>query len=400
MYRIFADNQILHNPVLADEGKIVIDPILTERLNTHGSLRFAIAPTNPLYDLLEPRNTQISVYAGTNSNERPWFGRVMTIEKGWNNVKVVYCEGILGCLNDSVYAPFGFKGSPSALLSALIDKYNDSQTNGPVFALGNVSVTDPNNLIVRSSKLPATVWETMDSKLFNSTLGGYIFHRYDAENDVHYIDYLALDESDQYAHTVTQVVKFGENLLNFMQSVKGEDIVTVLTPYGALYDPDDPSYEGGPPENGTWNGNRLDIRSVNSGDNWIENADGVAMWGRIVGWKIWEDVTDPTNLLNKATAWLEQQIWSSVSLELTAVDLAFVNADIEQIQVGDYVRCQSKPHNLNLLLLCTEKETHLTELQNSDIVLGAGLKTITDMQRQQTSEVAATEAGVYDGTVV
>lgn len=400
MYRIFADNQTLHNPDLAYEGKIVIDPILTERLNTHGSLRFAIAPTNPLYDLLEPRNTQISVYAGTNSNERPWFGRVMTIEKGWNNVKVVYCEGILGCLNDSIYPPFGFKGSPSALLSALIDKYNDSQTSGPVFVLGNVSVTDPNNLIVRSSKLPATVWETMDSKLFNSTLGGYIFHRYDAENDVHYIDYLALDENDQYAHTVTQVVKFGENLLNFMQSVKGEDIVTVLTPYGALYDPDDPNYEEGPPENGTWNGNRLDIRSVNSGDNWIENADGVAMWGRIVGWKIWEDVTDPTNLLNKATAWLSAQIWNSISLELTAVDLSFVNVNVEQIQVGNYVRCQSVPHGLNLLLLCTEKETHLTKLEDSVIILGAGQKTITDLQRQKGTEVAPAQIPLFDGTVV
>ena len=383
MYRIYANGAILHNPLLAEDGRIVINPILTEALNTHGSLRFSVAPTNPLYDALEPRNTEIKVISDTNENNRPWFGRIMSIENGWNNTKVVFCEGELGWLNDSVFGPFGFKGSPATLLSDIVYKYNQSATRGPTFVVGNVSVTDPNDFIVRSSSLPATCWETLDSKLFGSSLGGYVLPRYEKSTDTHYIDYLALDENDQYAHTVSQTIKFGKNLLDFSQALDAEKVITVLVPYGAQLKPDNPDYEESPPENGEWNGNRLTIRSVNNNKNWIENADGVAMWGRIVGWRIWDDVTVAANLKTKATAWLAQQIWSSLSLELSAVDLAFVDGDIEQIQVGDYVRCQSKPHNLNVLLLCTKKETHLTELEESDIILGAGLKTITDLMTQE-----------------
>lgn len=401
MYRIYADNAVLHNPFFAEEGRIVINPILTEKLNTHGSLRFSIAPSNPLYDSLEPRNTKIRVVSDANVNNKIWWGRVMSIEKGWNNVKIVFCEGILGCLQDSLYRAFGFKGAPADLLSALLYQYHTSATRGPEFYMGNVSVTDPNNLIVRSSNLPATVWDTMDTKLFGSSLGGYILHRYNAEDDKHYIDYLALDENDPYAHVSSQIVKFGKNLLNFRQYIHAQDVITCLTPYGALLDPDDPNYESGPPENGHWNGNRVTISSVNYNNrNWIENADGIAMWGRIVGWKVWDDVTEPANLLTKATAYLDQQIWSKLWLELSAVDLSLLDADIEQIQVGDYVRCQSEPHGLNVLLLCTKKETHLTELEQSAIILGAGLKTITDMQKQGGTEVITTQTPLYDGTVV
>lgn len=383
MYRIYANNQLIHDPMLADSGIIVIDPILREKLNTHGSLRFSIAPTNPMYGLLEPRNTKIKVVSDTNVNNKIWWGRVSSIERGWNNTKIVTCEGELGCLNDSIYAPFGHKGTPAQLFDKFIYKYNDSSTSGPVFVVGNVTVTDPNNIIVRSSNYPATIWENLDSKLFGSSLGGYVIPRYEPSTDTHYIDYLTLDENDPYAHTVSQVIKFGENLLSLSQMNSAESVITVLTPYGALLSPDDPDYQAGPPENATWDGNRLTIRSVNNDENWIESGPGMAMWGRIVGYKIWDDVTVAQNLLNKGRAWLDQQIYSSINLELRAVDLAFVDSDVEQIQVGNYVRCQSVVHDLNILLLCTEKETHLTELQNSVIILGAGQKTITDYQQRK-----------------
>ena len=396
MYTIYAyDNgwKILHYPFMDDEGKIVINPILNEALNTHGSLEFSIAPTNPFYDLLEPRNTKIKVVSDT-KGRKPWFGRVMEITQGWDACLNVYCEGELGCLLDSHRAPYGFSGNivetnSSApgypgLLPILINAYNGSNTRGYVFAVGNVSVTDPNGYIVRSSNMPQSIWEVMRNALFESSLGGYIMPRYDEETDTHYIDYLALDDNDQYAHTSTQVIKFGQNLLDFKRYVKASDIMTVIVPYGAQFDESDTThYEAGPPTNGTWNGNRLKMNTDRPGvSSYVENQTGIDMWGRIVGFKIWDDVTIATNLETKATAWLAQQIWESVTLEINAVDLSFVDADIEQIQVGDYVRVQSKPHGINVLLLCTSKTTYLTQLENSAIILGAGQKTITNLQSQ------------------
>ena len=388
MYTIYADNQILHSPLYDVEDRIVINPVLNEKLNTHGSLQFSIAPTNPLYNTIEPRTTKIKVVSDT-KNRKPWFGRVMSIEQGWNNCLNVYCEGELGCLLDTHIAPFGFHGDISAtvngvvgLFPMLINSYNGSNTGGYVFAMGNVSVTDPNQYIVRSSNMPQKIWDAMNSALFGSSLGGYIIPRYDEENDIHYIDYLSLDEDDPYAKTSTQIIKFGESLLDFKRLVNAEDIMTVIVPYGAQFDPDDPNYESGPPTNGTWNGNRLKLNTGGSGAVYIENAEGVAMWGRIVGFKVWDDVTVAANLRTKATAWLAQQIWESVTLEVNAVDLSYLDADVEQIQVGEYVRVQSKPHGINVLLLCTSKTTPLTQLENSVIVLGAGQRTISDLQAQ------------------
>lgn len=391
MYSIYADDDLLHYPLLDADGKIVINPVLQEKLNTHGSLQFQIAPTNPLYDKLEPRKTKIKVLSDTR-NDKPWFGRVMSVDRGWNNLINVYCEGEFGCLCDSLVRPYAFKGDPAVLLADLVTNYNGSRTDGYTLQVGNVSVTDPNNYIVRSSNTANSVWDVMRESLFESSLGGYLLPRYDKVNDIHYIDYLALDADDQYAVVSEQEIEFGKNLLNFSQSRSAVDVFTVLIPFGASLPDDDPDYADGPPESHghliNWNGNRLTITDVNNGRNYIENAAGIAMWGRIVGTHTWDNVTIAQNLLNKATAYLAQQIWESVNIEVSAVDLAFVNADVNQIQVGEYVRCKSKPHDLNVLLLCTQKTTYLTQLEKSSIILGAGQKTITDLQAQSQMKEA------------
>lgn len=383
MWLVYAnENDVLHTPDGGDLGTVLINPVLTEKLNAHGSLEFGIAPSNPYYDKLEPRKTKIRVV--DTISRRTWFGRVISKEQGWNNVYNVFCEGELGYLNDVVFIPFGFKGSPEQLLTEFLARYRGAGTQGYSFQVGHVSVTDPNNTIVRSSDTTTTIWEAVRSNLFESSLGGYILPRYDAQSDTHYVDYLALTEDDQYAKISTQAVRFGQNLLDFSRSISAEGVITWLYPFGAQLNPGDAGYESGPPENGSWNGNRVSIQSVNNNHRWLRSAAGVALWGTVVGTKIWDDVTDPANLKTKATAWLESQIHQNVSVEVSAVDLSFVDADIDQIQVGEYVRCISDPHDLDVLLLCTEKQTHLTALEKSVIMLGAGELTLTDLQRKET----------------
>lgn len=381
MYKIYMNDALLHDPRLSDSGIIVIDPVLTERVNTHGSLEFKVAPSNPLYSSLEPRNSIIKVVSD-GDNSRAWFGRVTSIEAGWNNLLNVYAEGELGFMCDSIMRPFGFTGSPQQLLSWFVTIYNGSNTRGGPFSVGNVSVTDPNNTIVRSSNTAMSVWDAIEDKLLNSSLGGYLIPRYDPDTDTHYIDYLTLDGNDPYAHTSSQTVSFGKNLLDFTKRTSTEDVITVLIPYGANFDPGATEYEANPPSNGMWDGNRLTVKTVNSGLDYIENADGIALWGRIVGSKVWDDVTIAANLLSKGTAWLAQQIWQNITLELSAVDLSNVDANIEQIQIGDFVRCISKPHDLNVLMFCSEKRTVLTRLEESTLILGVAPATITDLSKR------------------
>lgn len=379
--RVLTDSVVLHSPALDKSGRIVIEPELKDALNTHGYLSFKLGPNNPLYGNLKPRRTLVMAESDANT-ARPWFGRVISMERGFDNLISVYCEGEMACLNDSIHRAFGFQGTPEALFRKLITNYQNSHTYGYDFTVGHVSVTDPNNNIVRQSWDADTVWGRIKSKLFGSSLGGYVIPRYDAVTGTHYLDYLALDGNDQYAHTSSQVIEYGKSLLDFTKTTDAANIVTVMFPFGARLQSGDPGYEQGePPANGSWNGNRVTIADANNNRIYLENADGIAEWGRIVGTHIWEDVTIPANLKTKAQTWLAQQIWQSVTLELSALDLSDLDVDIEQIHVGDYVRCKSRPHDLDVLLLCTEKTTYLTELEKSSIILGPGLKTITDLQR-------------------
>jgi hypothetical protein len=218
----------------------------------------------------------------------------------------------------------------------------------------------------------------MDDKLFGSSLGGFVLARYDRDSDTHYIDYLTTDVNDPYARVSTQTVRFGKNLLDFVQHTTAEDVVTALLPYGAELPDDNTNYEDGPPENGGWNGNRVTVASVNNGSKFVRSTLGQELFGVVGGTKTWDDVTLPSNLLSKAQKWVDEQAALALSLEVSAVDLSFVKADIEQIRLGDFVRVISEPHDLDAMLLCVQKETHLSELEESIITLGHPQAAISD----------------------
>lgn len=376
------DWTLLHSPLRDVDNLIVINPVLNEAVNTHGSLEFSIAPNNPHYDELQERATLVKVSSDT-KGRKIWFGRIVSIDRAWNRTLSIYCEGELALLCDATYQPFGHTGTPKVLFQKLLYHYSQSDIaqNGYNLRPGNITVTDPNNNIVRSSADPMALWEIMDSKLFGTSLGGYVVPRYDESDGTHYVDYLA-----DFDETSTQVVKFGKNLLDFREHSTAQDVITVLYPYGAERDSSDPLYAPDPPANGLWR-YRIDIGTVNPARKYyIENQDGIDLWGRVYGYRVWEDITLEQNLYDKAVAWLATQIAKSMTLEVSAVDLAFVDADVEQIQVGQYVLVQSEPHGLNARLLCTSKTTYLTELEKSAIVLGAGMKTITDLQTAKKEE--------------
>lgn len=376
MYFVKLNGEWGHNPRLGNEC-VLIDPTLTEQVNTQGSFEFQIAPSNPCYEMVKPRTTMVEIISDT-KNSRPWFGRVMEVSRGWNNCKNVYCEGELGCLTDVIYQPFGFKGSPDQLFANLMSAYSAGDTSGYDLRKGLVTVTDPNQYIVRSSKNPMSVWQSISDNLMNSTLGGYVVARYDKATGIHYVDYLA-----DFTEQSTQKIEFGKNLLDFSEAISGQNVVTCLIPFGATLQSTDPGYAPDPPENGTWNGNMLTVESVNGGSRIIENQDGISIWGKVYGSQIWNDVTIASILLAKGRQRLAEMIATSISIKLSAVDLSFVDVNVDQIQCGMYVPVESKPHNLKLTLLCTKKTTPLTSLEQSAIILGAGQKTITDLQAKE-----------------
>ncbi len=147
-----------------------------------------------------------------------------------------------------------------------------------------------------------------------------------------------------YANVNPQVIRFGSNILDLTQAIRGEDIATVLIPLGAKNEETD---------------ERLTVEAVNDGKDYIEDEDAVALFGRIVKTVEFDDVTVASNLLSKGYEQLASQQLPTVTLTLSAIDLHLVDVSIERIKVGDSIRVISEPHGLDEYMTIQKLELDL-----------------------------------------
>lgn len=367
MFRIYADGQAIHHPNLFAKGVSVVDPELHEALNTHGSLRFSLPKSNPFFRKLSTRKTMITVH---DDDGLRWRGRVISIERGMAAKEEVYCEGALAFMTDTIYRPFVYRGTVVGLLQQIIANHNIQVDSDRQFVIGSVTVTDPNDYILRSSENAQKTWDLITDALLDR-LGGYLSVRY--EGRVTYIDYL-----ENIGNESTQSIEFGKNLLDMVQQNSAEEVVTCLIPYGAEYDENDADHYEPEPQSGSWDGNRVTIRSVNDGLDYVESEAGVEVFGRVWGTEVWDDVTQPQNLLTKALARVEELVKAAITVSAKAVDLHLIDTDVEAFRLGDKTEVFSRPQDMHISLQIREWTLKLMDVGNSELVLGADLKLLSN----------------------
>ena len=347
MYRVYSDGQLLYHSNL--ENLKLLNPSLELELNKTGSFLFTLYPEHPRYSMINKLKSIITVYQ---DEDLLFRGRVLDDDIGWHNEKAVACEGQLAFLLDSIIRPYEFTGSVIEYLSMLIDIHNAQVDAEKRFVLGNVTVTDPNDYIIRSNIEYTDTWTEMNAKLLN-LLGGYLIPRY--EDGVVYIDYLA-----EITLLAPQAIEFGKNLLDIVRKRKGADVATVIIPLGAkLKD-----------EEGKDTETRLTIASVNGGADFVEDAQAIAQYGTIVKTVIFDDVTDPENLKTKGKAQLAQSVKLPETIELTAADLSAAGVDIRSFRIGTMVRVISKPHGLDALFTVSKLSISLSDPGANKMTLG------------------------------
>ena len=384
MYRIYCDGSLLYHSNL--ESLKIFDPSLELELNKTGSFVFTLYPDHPRFSMVKRMKSIIEVWQ---DDFLLFRGRVLDEDVGWHNEKTFTCEGELSFLIDSIQRPYDFTGSIPDFLGMLLSNHNAQVEQEKQFTLGNVTVTDPNDYIVRSDIDYVTTWDVINTKLIDM-LGGFLQVRH--EDGVNYLDYLI--ESTLLA---PQKITFGKNLLDLKRSKKGEDIATVIIPLGAKMKD----------EEGKDTDKRLTIESVNGDADFLEDSDAVAQYGIIVKTVIFEDVTEPENLKTKGHAHLADSVKQWESIELTAADLAIVNKDITAFHLVTMVDVVSIPHDLNQRFLVTKLSLKLFEPGASKMTLGKvipafseAVKGISDSQSVilQTVEKTAqmTSEAVYN----
>ena len=370
MIQMFCDEQLLYDP--RNKEYTIANPRCELEINRTGSLSFRVGTDNPRYNFIQKMKSEIAIY-----QDGEWLAsfRVLNTEQDFNNIKTVSCEGELAYLLDSNQRIDEYHDiSVADYFATLVARHNADVDQFKQFTVGAVTVTDPNDSLYRCSNYEST-WDAIQDKLV-SRLGGCIRCRH--VNGLRILDYVT-----DYGNVNLQVIRFGENILDLVREIRGEDIATVLIPLGAM----DEETE-----------TRLTVASVNEGKDYIENPEAIAVYGRIVKTLEWDDVTLASNLLRKGYEQLASLCTPAITLTMTAVDLHLVDVSIERIKVGDSIRVVSEPHGLDEYMVVQKMTLDFQHPENSQLTLGTVRKTLeramTDGQKEAWDQVFQAQSNI------
>jgi phage minor structural protein len=386
VYTIYADGKPLYVPSLFHEGCGVFSPKLTVELNKSGSLEFTMPPNNGLYDSVSKLKTIITAYQ---NGEEIFRGRVLHDEKDFYKQKKTYCEGELAFLLDSTQRPHSFSGTVPNLFKQYISSHNARVEKDKQFTVGQVTLSG--DISFDSYDYPTTLDAINDQIMGN--FGGRI--RIRNENGTRYIDLLASETADEVSTTIKQTIEFGVNLLDITEYITAEDVFTIIIPLGATLE----DSEGGATND------RLTIKGVNNGKDYIENSSAISLFGRIERKVEWTEVEDAAKLKSLGTDYLNNSIEMAVSLSVKAVDLHMLNVDTEQIRLGDWVQVISLPHGLNRPFQCTKIIYDMENPDQNEYSFGVEFTTLTTQQvnnkknMQNSVSMVLSTAGAVNASV-
>ena len=344
MYRVYCDGLTLYNSRL--ENLHLLSPTVEVELNKTGSFQCTLPANHPNYGLVKKLKSLITVYQ---DDFLLFRGRVLDDETRWHNEKALSCEGDMAFLLDSVLRPFSFSGTAAEFVSYALELHNAQVDESKRFLPGNVTVE---GYVVHDAEEYSTTKETLEKALLEP-FGGYLLTRF--ENGQAYLDYLA-----DITLLAPQKIEFGKNLLDLKTIRKGADIATVIVPLGAkLKD-----------EEGKDTGKRLTIEAVNGGADFVLDDAGIAQFGTIVKFIIFDDVTDAETLKQRGQAHLAKSVKLPDTIELTAADLAAVGADVASFHLGTKVRVISRPHGIDQLFTVTKLSINLLDPAANKLTLG------------------------------
>ena len=365
MYSIYADGVCIYNDVFSLDDMKVVTPKLTLEDSAAGSLEMTLPHTNKAYDTIIRMVTEISV---KKHGEEIWSGRVLSESKDFWNNRVLYCEGELAYFNDSVQPPAEYTGkSIREYLEQLISVHNAKIGANRQFAIGAVTVVDENFPTYYTN-----YEKTME--LLNAlveTYGGHL--RVRKVDGVRYLDYLK-----EYPDTCSQVIQFGSNLIDFTRNWDSTEYATAIVPLGNRLD-ESPiealdAY--------------LTVESVNNGSLYVQSDEAVKNYGWIVKTVTWDDVSDPAALLEKAKEYLADLQFDNLELELSALDLHYLDVNTEAVKLLDEIRVISRPHGLDRLFPVTKLEIPLDHPENTQFKMGDSVQvSLTSVSNQTNAAV-------------
>ena len=343
-YRLYANDELIFASDWADPEYQLISPIIKMEANKAGSVEFTMLPRHPFYDTLSIMKTRIDVYR---DEELIFSSRVLSNDTDTYKQRKVYCEGALAYLVDSIFGPSKGTRTTEEHFRLLIDSHNAQVEDTKKFTVGSIEIDEKAESHIFGEDNYRETFSAIQSDLIDS-FGGYLRIRY--ENGVRYIDYLK-----SYNTTSSQTIEFGQNLIDLMNKQTGEDLFTVLLPIGK----DKLTIEAaGDSQKYTHNG------------KYLENAEAIASYGRILKTEDFGDITDAGTLMEKAEKYMTDN-YKGIPPELSikAIDLHQFYPTVRPFNLGDSITVKSPIHGVERVLICTAIEINIKDPSKTQYTL-------------------------------
>ena len=405
MYQINVDGFALYDP--RDSRLIITNPKCKLAVNTVGEASFTIYTTHPNYSQMKKLRSVFEIL----QDGTPIFrGRMTDDTRDFYNSKIVDLEGVMAYFNDSVIEPFVFPDSFSGVSSTdneveyflnwLIEQHNAQVEPFQQFRLGRVTVRDPANL-TRSLEDFTKTWEVIKTKLFESSLGGYLCIRYEYDengNPVNIIDYLADFKDDDGAIIANpQKITFGKNLLDIVQASDASGTYSAIIPRGMKHNEIDETSE---------DDSRLTIEELPDGviqetaeagriikkGKMIYSEKAVEEYGFICAppsETVFEDVKEAETLRTYGVDFLVNKgILFLNTVTIRAADLHFSDEKIEALRIYRYVLTDSAQHGLTDYKKLEQLEIDILNPQNTIIEIGESRLSMTGINANLKQNIA------------
>lgn len=343
-YRLYANDELIFASDWADPEYQLISPIIKMEANKAGSVEFTMLPRHPFYDTISIMKTRIDVYR---DEELIFSSRVLSNDTDTYKQRKVYCEGALAYLVDSIFGPSKGTRTTEEHFRLLIDSHNAQVEDTKKFTVGSIEIDEKAESHIFGEDNYRETFSAIQSDLIDS-FGGYLRIRY--ENGVRYIDYLK-----SYNTTSSQTIEFGQNLIDLMNKQTGEDLFTVLLPIGK----DKLTIEAaGDSQKYTHNG------------KYLENAEAIASYGRILKTEDFGDITDAGTLMEKAEKYMTDN-YKGIPPELSikAIDLHQFYPTVRPFNLGDSITVKSPIHGVERVLICTAIEINIKDPSKTQYTL-------------------------------
>ena len=344
---------LLHDPL---KNLFTKDAYYTEGDNINGQAEFTVYPDNPNYGYVKKLVTDIEILK---DGMPKFYGRVLYDNESFSGAKKVFVEGELAFFCDSIQRPKKYQNiSLSGYLQDIIANHNSQVEQRKQFVLGRVTVQDSNDNIYRYSNYENT--RTVLKEKLVDRLGGHLVVRH--ENGQRILDYL---DAATFYNRNNQKIAFGKNLRDFSKTMDASDVATCIIPLGKKLDPEEQDESLGVIKE-----QRINIRDVNGGVDYVTDDNAVREYGKIYKTVIFDDISVPATLVSKGKEWLKSVQFEKLVLEVKAIDLNLTDEAYQAFEIGDMVQCVSKPNGLDKEIPLTQKKTYLTNFAKNTITLG------------------------------